>query len=276
MRQPLKAGSPVNSRRYKNWIARFGAYRAGITQATIDNWLDQFKDSDKDLAARVLDAVIFFNQDQIAKNFRSLTDSLDGWHKEKKHRSGRWFFVAMSGSAGESGDSMLYIFRMANGLDKKHYNDLFISRSDLVRQKLGPEDTVVLLDDFSGTGKQVCDAWTESFGELVAGAGQVYLILVAATKDACDKIANDTDLSILPAHKLSARDNFFSNDCSYFSKSEKETILTYNKKADGKKPKGFGDCGLLVVFHHKCPNNSLPILHRENRKWSGLFPSQET
>ena len=90
----------------------------------------------------------------------------------------------MSGSAGESGDAMLYQFRIANGLDAKPLNDLFVSRSDLFRQPMLPEaiptrqdDVVVLLDDFSGTGKQVCDAWNDpatSFGSLLAGVGKVY------------------------------------------------------------------------------------------------------
>ena len=46
-------------------------------------------------------------------------------------RKGRWRFAAMSGSAGESGDAMLYQFRIANGLDARGFNELFVSRSDL-------------------------------------------------------------------------------------------------------------------------------------------------
>ena len=68
----------------------------------------------------------------------------------------------MSRSAGESGDAMLYQFRLANGLDGRGFNELFVSRSDLFRlpmlpegdpNRLGEDDVVVLLDDFSGTGK---------------------------------------------------------------------------------------------------------------------------
>ena len=99
---------------------------------------------------------------------------------------------------------MLYQFRIANGLDVKAFNEHFVSRSDLFRQpmlpdgdpqKLGKDDVVVLLDDFSGTGTQVCDAWNDaatSFGALLAGVGSVYLVLVAASKAARQRILAET------------------------------------------------------------------------------------
>ena len=84
-----------------------------------------------------------------------------------------------------------------------------MERSDLVRQNLGSNDTVVLLDDFSGTGKQVCDAWSDpetAFGELLAEVGKVYLVLVAATKDAKRRISDETPMSVMPAHDLDEKD----------------------------------------------------------------------
>src|SRR5271170_195701 len=118
--------------------------------------------------------------------------------------------AAMSSSAGESGDSMLHQFRIANNLDGDRFKKLFMSRSDFVSEKLTAEDTVVLLDDFSGTGTQVCNAWTDpavAFGELLAGAGKVYLIVVAASKAARQKITRETSISLMPAHELHEGDN---------------------------------------------------------------------
>lgn len=184
----------------------------------------------------------------------------------------------MSGSAGESGDSMLYQFRVANNLDGKRFNELFVARSDLVRQKLGNADTVVLLDDFSGTGKQVCDAWSDpqtAFGELLAGIGRVYLVLVAATKDAKQKIGRETSLSVLPSHELDDRDNVFSEACKHFTTHDRRRLLRYCKLASEATPQGFGNCGLVVVFQHRTPNNTIPILHVDRADWSGLFPRHD-
>lgn len=284
MKSPLQPGTAIDSKRYKRWISRFGSYRAEVTNVTIESWLNQFKKADKDLGARILDAVEFYGQSQIQAAYREALASLSGWHVSPTQRKGRWRFAAMSGSAGESGDAMLYQFRIANGLGAKGLNELFVSRSDLFRQpmlpdndpqKLGKSDVVVLLDDFSGTGTQVCNAWNDpvtSFGALLAGVGTVYLILVAASEAARKRILDETGVCPVPAHELHEGDNVFSEVCPHFGKVDRAKLLHYGRLASKRHPMGFGDCGFLVVFQHRTPNNSIPILHANNREWSGLFP----
>ena len=289
MKRPSAPGTAIDAKRYKRWIDRFGSYREGIINVTIESWLKQFSSRDQDVAARVLDSVDFYGQCQILKAYHESLESLalHGWHKDSTIRKGKWRFAAMSSSAGESGDAMLYQFRVANGLDKKKFSELFVSRSDLFRlpmlpendpRRLGEDDVVVLLDDFSGTGKQVCDAWNDpvtSFGPLLAGVGKVYLILVAASRTARQRIANETPISLMPAHELHESDNVFSDKCKHFTDIDKNRLLHYGKIASGPNPKGFGDCGFVVVFHHRPPNNSIPILWANHSKWAGLFPRHD-
>jgi hypothetical protein len=286
VKRPLAPGTPIDAKRYKRWTSRFGSYRAEITTITIQSWLKQFK-KDRDLGARVLDAVEFYGQSQIYAAYRQALEALPGWHKSSLKRKGQWRFAAMSGSAGESGDAMLHQFRIANGLDTKGFNELFVSRSDLFRQpmlpegdpqKLGKDDVVVLLDDFSGTGTQVCEAWNDpatSFGALLAGVGKVYLILVVASTAARRKISSDTTISLVAAHELHESDNVFSDKCKHFTNADRAKLLHYGEIADKRCPKGFGDCGLVVVFQHRPPNNSIPILHADHSKWTGLFPRHD-
>lgn len=286
MKHPLAPGTAIDARRYNRWISRFGSYRAPITHVTIESWLKQF-DADYDLAARVLDVVEFYGDSQIHAAYRQALQSLEGWHKSAAKRKGRWRFAAMSSSAGESGDAMLRKFRIANGLAAKNLNELFVSRSDLFRlpllpdndpHKLGKNDVVVLLDDFSGTGKQVCDAWNDpvtSFGALLEGVGRVYLVLVAASKAARKRISDNTAICLMHAHELHGGDNLFSDQCRHFTKGDRVKLLHYGKIANKKHPKGFGDCGFVVVFQHRSPNNSIPILHADHSKWTGLFPRHD-
>ncbi|NOT00370.1 MAG: hypothetical protein HOP29_07055 [Phycisphaerales bacterium] len=239
------------------------------------------------MAARVLDAVEYYGQSRIHAAYRDALKALDGWDRAASRRKGQWRFAAMSGSAGESGDAMLYQFRIANGLDSKQMNELFVSRSDLFRQpllpeddphKLGRDDVVVLLDDFSGTGTQVCDAWNNpetSFGALLAGVGRVYLVVVVASKAARNRIADETSISLVSAHELRESDDVFSDHCKYFTKADRVRLLHYGRIADEKCPKGFGECGFVVVFQHRSPNNSIPILHADHPKWTGLFPRHD-
>jgi hypothetical protein len=289
MKRPSEPGTAIDAKRYKQWIARFGSYREGIINVTIQSWLGQFANRDQDIAARVLDSVDFYGQSQIHAAYRQTMAALSplGWHKTPSKRKGNWRFAAMSRSAGESGDAMLYQFRIANGLDNKRFNDDFASLSDLFRQpmlpegdpgRLGEDDVVVLLDDFSGTGKQVCDAWNDpatSFGALLAGVGKVYLILVAASRAARSRIVDETLLTPVLAHELRESDNIFSDCCPHFTKAEQARLLHYNKTADRQFPKGFGECGFVVVFQHRPPNNSIPILWADHSRWTGLFPRHD-
>jgi hypothetical protein len=135
------------------------------------------------------------------------------------------------------------------------------------------KDTVVLLDDFSGSGTQAQSSWNDLFRELVGGAGTVYLMVVAATMDAQDFIRQNTDLEVLSRIQLDAGDNVFADECPHFTAAEKTTILEYCTEHFPDEPKGFGQCGLLFVMHHDCPNNSSPLLSKYNKdKWAPLFP----
>lgn len=275
MRKPAAVGAAISLRRRQRWVKSFGGYRTTVTNGTIDAWLDQFENADRDLAARVLDTVEYYGLTQIYAGYRDALSALDGWHRSPSKREGEWRFAAMSGSAGESGDSMLHHFRVANQLDADSYDPLFVYRSDLTRQGLGENDAVVLIDDFSGTGNQVCKAWNDpalAFGELLGGVGRVYLVLVSMSKTARRKIKQETRLSVISAHELSERDNVFANDCRHFSTHDRGRLEHYGRVADKKQPRGYGDCGFVVVFQHRTPSNSIPILHADNARWTGLFP----
>jgi hypothetical protein len=170
---------------------------------------------------------------------------------------------------------MLHQFRLATGFSRSSYDTMFVHRSDIVRERLGSEDTLVLLDDFVGTGQQVATAWNDAYGELVAGIGSVYLLVVAAREQGVEFIRRQTGLPVQSAVRLNDSDNIFSDACIHFTNAEKEIFKRYCKKANRKEPAGFGECGLLVVFSHRCPNDSVAALHACHRRWYGLFPRND-
>lgn len=236
------------------------------------DWLNQFHDADRDTAARLLDAVEFISAEQLHAAFRSLTARVPGWHRNPRQRSGRFAFVPFSSSAGESGDSMLHQFRLANNLNHREFDSLFIGRSDLLRSGLGAGDTVVFLDDFVGTGAQAVTAWQKMFQELTAEIGNVYLVTVGAFRMGSERIRNETRMQLLTHRSLGYPDSLFHNDCTHFTAHEKSRILHYCRIASPTHPRGFGDCGLVIVLYHQCPNNTLAVLHASSREWEPLFP----
>lgn len=270
MKSPKPIGTPIDMLRFRAWRSDFTSYRHQVTEDRINRWLEQFAQEDRDLAARVLDCVDFINREQMSAAFRSLLTGLPSWLTDPLKRHGKWRFVAYSATAGESGDEMLHVFRIANSLAGRPHANLFTSISKLLLEKLGSEDTVVFVDDFSGTGNQVCDYWT-LIQELLPDGPKIYLLLVVAGEKAVHRIENETDIICLPYITLKEEDNIFSEKCTRFSQKDKERILHYCKIADRRNPRGYCDCGYLVVFSHTCPNNSIPILHACSDIWEGLF-----
>lgn len=272
MREPADPGDPIDADRMREWLAEFGSYRINVTEERIDRWLAQFDEPDRDIAARVLDAVQFIPLSQASSAYRDLLAALPGWSQDPNERDGRWFFVPFSPSPGKSGDHMVTVFRHANNMSGRAYDDLFVHSSDLVSLTPSPEDTVVFIDDFSGTGNQAVGWWDHPFRELLPLHPRIYLLLVAATDQALLKISNETRMTPMASIGLDSSDNLFSSSCKAFSDSDKSKILDICSWIDPRNPKGVGDCGLLVVFGHTCPNNSIPLLHaRVKRRWDGLF-----
>lgn len=271
MRRPQPRGKSIDMARMRLWLEDFAGYRVAVTEGRIERWLRQFEEPDRDLAARLLDVVDFVGNDQIAAAFRETLEGLPGWHRDERQRVGRWFFVAFSGSAGESGDHMLHRFRTANNLGGRRYDSLFRYRSELVSLAPDDNDTVVLVDDFTGTGDQACQAWEEVYRELLPFGPRLYLVLVASSIFARERIRRETEMTPQAHIELGDADNIFSTTCRHFTADEKESILRYCEKADPSKPRGHGDCGFMLVLAHKCPNNSIPILHARRKDWEGLF-----
>ena len=255
----------------KSWLNTFAGYRHVVNEGRIDRFLEQFSPVDKDLGARVLDSVEFVSHEQINQGFREILNGLEGWSKFKNQRLGKWRFVPFTGSSGESGDAMIHKFRQANGLGSERYDELFIYRRDLLKERLTSEDTIVFLDDFSGTGRQATKIWEKYLHELLPDDPTIYLILVGINDRAVKKISKETDLNVLSFFHYNDRDNLFSDSCKSFTPAEKQIILKYCKRADNRYPMGSGDCGMVLVLAHNTPNNSIPILHTNHEKWEGLF-----
>jgi hypothetical protein len=271
VRAPKTRGSPVDSERVSSWLERFDGYRVAITTTKIRTFLGNFTAGDVDLGARVLDAVMFLKAEDMEEALRGIVGQLPGWHRKQTQRQGKWRFVAFSTSAGESGDTMLHKCRTALGLTGRHCNELFIHKSDLLRERLELHDSVIFVDDFAGTGQQACDAWRE-LAELLPGNPKAFLLVVAAGERALTRIRGETGLRVLTAHVLRADDDIFSDKCRHFTSDEKDQLIAYCRKADRKSPRGFGDSGFVIVLAHKTPNNSIPILHANHDRWRGLFP----
>ncbi len=252
------------------WFERFRYYRAPPSIAEIRDWLGRFSEADRPVAEKALDSIRLVSEVEVQKGYKEALESIPGWNSRRTKRSGKWV-IAGFGGPGESGADMLRKFREANRLSGQVHDYLFAAVADLANLELTGHDTVVFVDDFAGTGDQISGLWPVH-AELAGGA-RSFLILTAATIDAIERILDFEALEeVLVSHVIPRSDNIFSQDCTHFTDEEKNILLPYCKVADSKRPRGFGNCGLLFVLCHKTPNNSLPILYANKNSWRGLFP----
>ena len=231
----------------------------------------RFDQEHRETAAKVLDNVVVVSERQVHEGYKRALAQLEGWHPDEAQRQGRWCFVGFGGP-GESGPAMVRMFREANDMDLGRFNNLFHSLSDVPALKLTAADSIVFIDDFSGSGRQVTTVWPV-IKELVASEARCYLLLTACTEAAEAAIKEKTELECFVDQVIPHTDNIFHEDSTTFSEDELAIIKSYCKIADPKNPRGFGKTGLLFVLSHKTPNNTIPILHvNEKDRWVGLFP----
>lgn len=270
MRKPKQRGAAIDAERLLEWERRFKYYRAPPGEQEIMAWLNRFSAEDRDVGARVLDCVEVISEAAIQEGYKRALETIDGWHKREADREGRWVFTGF-GRPGESGLSMLRVFREANGLTARIHDSLFRHTTEIPSLKLSAEDTIVVVDDFAGTGKQICSRWP-TLQELIASDARCYLVLTAATTIAVKRIKDETGVEVIVKLEISKSENVFADTAHRFDENEKTALLKYCTRVDAQHPRGYGECGLLYVLSHKTPNNSIPILHVNHDSWVGLFP----
>lgn len=260
----------LDNTRLQHWLDNFRFYRNPPDRARIEDWLAQFSEDHREIAKRVLDRIQVVSDSDILIGYRDFLTQCAGWHQSPAVRQGTWYFIGFGGP-GESGPSMVRLFREANRLNAQKYDSLFVTIRDLPSLKLTAADTVVFIDDISGSGDQVCRLWP-MIQELMASEARSVLLLTAVTYRAADRIGRETELEIRFRDFLGTELDFFHVDFLGFSKEEKDIIAAYCATADSANPKGYGECGLLYVLAHKTPNNCLPIVHAYKAAWRGVLP----
>jgi hypothetical protein len=244
--------------------SRFGDHE-DVSEGRIANWMKQFDDGDLNLASRVLKKIRYYAASNIRSMTRELCQMILEDHSETP--ASRVAFVA----AGDPGSSSEIIHRVLRDVPATR-KCRKMRMTDLVNLKEGDVSVLVLLDDFSGTGKQMSDWWA-NIETLVRPLNALVIVAVLAlNKEAEDAILEFAD-ECFHVDYFNDDANVFSGHNRDFSDGDRKMIEEYCNRTNCKPAfrKGFGECGLLVAFKHGCPNNSLPILWWNQDGWVPLF-----
>lgn len=211
------------------------------------------------------------------------------------------------GNPFESGTHLLYFFRQENRLPKKLFidiNELFDYQEDGTSVLHFPDvDEYVFFDDFCGSGTQAksySKGIVARIRDLKPSANISYLMLFS-TKAGKDHVRTKTKFNYVEAVvELDESFRCFGTDSRYFDADtptfidrayaedlcsrhglemmqifwQKEGVPTGHIPVYADKSKlGFGDCQLLIGFHHNTPDNTLPIFwwDEESPIWYPIF-----
>ncbi|MHC4402187.1 MAG: phosphoribosyltransferase-like protein [Planctomycetota bacterium] len=246
-------------------VSEYGDH-SGVTRARVVRWMRQVASRRQPLAARVLRSLRYYADNNLRSMARQLAEAVYSEYSEIQKN--RIFFVPI-GRRGSGADQVARYLRTLRLVA----NTRIVELIDLHRKPAEEIDVVVAFDDFSGTGQTIREWWDMNAtlilpkqADLVLGV----LVLNHLARPPLEEISEQ----IMAIDELSEKYNVFDDDCERFTKNEKRSLLTLCRATGCSDAylKGRGECGLLVVFKHGCPNNSLPILwHHREGAWEALF-----
>lgn len=278
----------VNSADIVTLCKGWGAYQGRtIGEDTVRQWLDQFRPGDERRSMfTLLKGVTFFTADDIRQRLREgynfILRNTPGLRLDQTRTKRSEFLVSYLGGPGKSGTRYARLFADENNLYAKSVSE-FGSLAE--RLKDAPEQVLVFVDDFIGTGNSLrkgLRALEENCGKLLTERKMaVRVVIVAGFQDALSDIEKITenlpfDVRITISHPFGREGRCFSPEAPFWESDEQklhaeELARTYGARLHPEAPLGHGGSQALVVFEENCPNNSLPILWSGRNGWLPLF-----
>lgn len=193
------------------------------------------------------------------------------------------------GNPSESGSHLLYYFRQENDLPKTnfiHTHQIFARRRDYhslksiwpcrrgrqsVAFRYPTVSRYIFIDDFCGAGDQGVQYSEEIVEEIKEIGPDIFVgyYVLFGTTNGMNKVRSGTLFdSVECVYELDSSFKAFSRESRYFSHEIGEIdrnfaefmCRTYGMKLCPDGPLGYGDCQLLIGFHHNTPDNTLPII----------------
>lgn len=253
----------------------------------VRTWLDQFSGTnDQRLMYRILSNLRVYDENLlrakmreafgiVTRNMRTVIDS------RARVRSDI-LVSSLDESAAKSGLTFCRMFASENRISSQSVLPL----RSLERRTAGNENVqrLVLIDDFSGTGRNLVDGLKREMEFLQrANAEGIHIILLCLVGfgDARSRIERFISQSRLEADvyfcdELGTEHRVFSDDSLIFPDALERKRARHVAEAKGvmlekRHPLGYGDTQAAVVFPESCPNNTLPIFWSQNNQWRSLF-----
>lgn len=266
-------------------------------------WLANFKKEERPFAFNLLNVFIYYNENLVDALFCAAVQQLSvpmvrstTSVRDARNLWGRFLasvqVTYVQGEDPNPTDSGLLFARKARqvlGIDEKQITEPKQAISALLQK---PGSSVIIVDDFVGSGNQMIETWHRSYGSTVgqpdtfAGAtvqngASVYFVPIVATQHGLEEIESKcSGLKISPAHVLDDRYSLTAPDSVLWPDDLKphasSFLLNASRRAGivdepGWSWRGFHDLALALAFSHSVPDATLPLFFWNKNGWMPLI-----
>jgi hypothetical protein len=273
-----------------------------IGSEDVRSWLDQVKAfRAQRMLFKLLQNVRFYSEAEIREKLktihRAVTPLLPNYIRKKSTDVRSDVIITYVDGPGKSGAEYARLYAEQNFINARCVKErgTFVEDVHYHLDRISSQiHAVVIVDDIVGTG----DSLSENLREFLKQNGTflvdkkipVIVIAVSATEFGLNIVREryaevpGLRVEIRACEILAPRHVAFGPHIGFWDTQDeyeeaKSLCLQLGSRLGAKKPLGYRDQGLLVVFPHTCPNNTLPILHREGRRgepWHCLFQRPRT
>lgn len=248
-----------------------------ITEEQYHNWLNQFEPKERPIIERLVRQFLYFGAKSVAtESVQLLKNIANRTGAESLDLNTTWFVPV--GYVAKSGSVIAYMFRTKNDIPL----DRFISLADIPLLNVGDHDTIILLDDFLGSGAQALDLWSHIERQQKSPSNLRYILAVlVAYESGIDAVTNRSGLQVIANRILTNTDKALSPDNKAFStprqrKEAERIIKKYGKIVYPEHPEGYQNSQSLIGFFYSTPNNTLPIFWSTAGAWKPLLPRSDS
>ena len=279
-----------------------------ITTDLVRKWLGQVENNrERRLLFTLLQNIRFFTELEIREKLELIHknttvdtiseftwDSRSGEKKrQQKRKTRRDILITYLDGEAKSGQYYAAKYADQNGI----YSECVFNSEEFEKKAQEHErknqitiKSVVIIDDLAGTGNTVISCLKEFFKHnlsfLKERSAKVIVGILASTIEGeleINNFINENDIEenivIRFAETLHPKNYAFNPEHSIWLNETdmyeaKSLLLDIGSKLVKNNPLGYKQQGLLLVFPDRCPNNSIPILHKsqtEGFKWKALF-----
>jgi hypothetical protein len=265
-------------------------YFKQFDKSVLDDWLSNFKtQEEKYLAAQILNNLHYRNEKALIAMFKQIlqvylpqklkelnifeVDSIEKWEKTLSSTNAyklpfRFSTINKEGRIGESGDAIFRLYTQQGLIEKgigRFINNI----------KCEHCNTLILVDDFTGTGKQF-KTFYEKYQTIFDQFEYIIYAPLVAHENAIENISRiATNIHLITAETIKKENGFYGlkdkiNNNQDFSEVCDTVLQKFSRKNKPDFPYGYDNQANLYAFSVSTPNNNHSLLYH-NKNWNQLL-----